>query len=158
MRLFGEINLREFELLNHTADIGIKTYGNTIEDLFCNTAIAMFSLMADLDEVRPFKKFDIQIKGENEENLMIKWLNELLYLYETELCLFNKFDLEIENICCGEINSLTENNKLLLKASVEGEDIDLEKHHIKTHIKGATYHKLEIRKNKIYSASIFFDV
>ena len=150
--------MRKFELLNHTADIGIKAYGSTIENLFCNTAMAMFSLMADLDKVKPSKKFDIQIKGENEENLLIKWLNELLYLYETELCLFNKFGLKIEDIYCDEIDNLTENNKLLLKASVWGEDIDLKKHKIKTHIKGATYHKLEIRKNKIYSASIFFDV
>ncbi len=148
----------EFHTLDHTADIGIKAYGNTIENLFCNTAIAMFSLMADIDKVKPSKSFYVQIKGEDEENLIIKWLNELLYLYETELCLFNKFDLKIENIYCDEINNSTENNKLLLKASIWGEDIDLEKHHIKTHIKGATYHKLEIRKNKIYSASIFFDV
>jgi len=198
--------LIEFHTLDHTADIGIKVYGNTIEDLFCNTAIAMFSLMADLDKVKPSKSFYVQIKGEDEENLIIKWLNELLYLFDTEYCLFNRFNIkinevsdynlykgksyelknnkeckEIENNCHCEgqgpeaisnesdkkINKFNnsskhkendENKKLLLKAVAWGEKVDLKKHHIKTHIKGATYHKLEIRKNKIYSVSIFFDV
>ena len=148
----------EFQTLNHTADIGIKAYGETLEKLFCNTAIAMFSIITDLDKIKPLKKFNIKIKGENEENLMIRWLNELLYLFETEYHIFKKFDLKIENISYNKPLEEKIYNNLLIKAVAYGEKIDLEKHTIKTHIKGATYHKLEIKRNRKFTASIFFDV
>jgi len=197
-----------FRTLDHTADIGIKAYGETLEKLFCNTALGMFSIVTDLDKVKSSRNFYIQIKGEDRENLLIKWLNELLYLFDTEYCLFNRFDIKINeisdynlykeksyelsndnNICklnnllkdtkdtkyseevedkeCKEINKFNnsskhkendENKKLLLKAVAWGEKVDLKKHPIKISIKGATYHKLEIKKNEIYIASIFFDV
>jgi len=216
--------LREFKLLDHTADIGIKAYGETLEKLFGNAASGMFSIITDLDKVKSSRNFYIQVKGEDEENLLIKWLNELLYLFDTEYCLFNRFDIkinevsdynsykeksyelknnkeckEIKNNChCEEFNRLLslratrggvaislgtgcaisnesdkkinkfnnsskhkengENKKLLLKAVALGEKVDLKKHPIKISIKGATYHKLEIKKNKKFTASIFFDV
>lgn len=195
-----------FRTLDHTADIGIKAYGETLEKLFCNTALGMFSIITDLDKVKSSRNFYIQIKGEDEENLLIKWLNELLYLFDTEYCLFNRFDIKINEIsdynsykeksyelknnkeckeiknnchCEGQgpeaisnesdkkINKFNnsskhkendENKKLLLKAVAWGEKVDLKKHPIKISIKGATYHKLEIKKNEIYIAIIFFDV
>lgn len=202
-----------FRILDHTADIGIKAYGETLEKLFSNTALGMFSIITDLDKVKSSRNFYIQIKGEDEENLLIKWLNELLYLFDTEYCLFNRFDIKINEIsdynsykeksyelknnkeckeiknnchCEGRASSLMlgtscaisnesdkkinkfnnsskhkeneENKKLLLKAVAWGEKVDLKKHPIKISIKGATYHKLEIKKNEIYIASIFFDV
>lgn len=210
----------KFRTLDHTADIGIKAYGETLEKLFCNTALGMFSIITDLDKVKSSRNFYIQIKGEDKENLLIKWLNELLYLFDTEYCLFNRFDIKINeisdynsykeksyelsndnNTCklnnllkdtkdtkyseeakytednkyteevedkeCKEINKFNnsskhkendENKKLLLKVVAWGEKVDLKKHPIKISIKGATYHKLEIKKNEIYIASIFFDV
>jgi len=137
---------RTFEIIDHTADVGIVAYGADVEDLFSNAALAMFSLITELESIEEKLHFDLKVSSEDRDSLLVEWLNELIYLFDVEHILFNRFDIE----------SLTYNQ---LKAACYGETFDPMKHKIKTGEKAATYHMLKLDKNGGgYKAQIIFDI
>jgi len=75
-----------FEVIDHTADVGIIAYGRDFRELLENAALGMFSLMADLNTVQPREQRLIlaQTPFPEPELLLLKWLKELHYLCETE--------------------------------------------------------------------------
>ncbi|MBI4744325.1 MAG: archease [Actinobacteria bacterium] len=79
---------KDFVIINHTADVGIEAYGKTPEEIFVNMAKGMFSLITDPESVSEEICFDVNIKGEDRDSLLINWLNELIYLYDTENVVF----------------------------------------------------------------------
>jgi len=137
---------RTFEIIDHTADVGIVAYGADIEELFSNAALALFSLITEPESIEGKLHFDLKVNSEDRDSLLVEWLNELIYLFDVEHILFNRFDIE----------SLTYNQ---LKAVCYGETFDPVKHKIKIGIKAATYHMLKLDKNGGgYKAQIIFDI
>ena len=137
---------RSFEILDHTADVGIIAYGADVKDLFSNAALALFSLITELESIEEKLHFDLKVSSEDRDSLLVEWLNEFIYLFDVEHILFNRFDIE----------SLTHNQ---LKAVCYGETFDPVKHKIKMGIKAATYHMLKLDKNGGgYKAQIIFDI
>ena len=137
---------KDFEFIEHTADIGLVAYGADMKQVFANAARGLFSLITELDAVSEKKKRDIQVSAPDREALLVNWLNELIYLFEAKGILFNRF--EITNITDGE-----------LKAIAYGEKINLAKHELKTQVKAATYHLLKIeQKDDGWRAQVIFDV
>lgn len=138
----------EYEEIEHTADAGIRAYGSTIEELFENCAYGMYSIMLENYEgvQSRYKEgsFDFELESESLESLLVKWLNELLFYFETESLIFSDFAVKI-------------NKKLKAKASFER--YDEKKHGYATLIKAVTYHNLQIRKEKdIYVVEVIFDI
>ena len=137
---------RSFEIIDHTADVGIIAYGADVKDLFSNAALALFSLITELESIEEKLHFDLKVSSEDRDSLLVEWLNEFIYLFDVEHILFNRFDIE----------SLTHNQ---LKAVCYGETFDPVKHKIKMGIKAATYHMLKLDKNGGgYKAQIIFDI
>ncbi len=136
--------MKKFELIEHTADIGLKAYGKNLAEAFANAAYGMFSIIVDLDEVREKEKRHIEINEEDKEGLLFEWLNSLLYYFDVEGLLFKKFEI----LDFGEGH---------LKADCKGEKYDPKRHHLKTGIKSATYHMLEVDKTK-NQVQVIFDV
>jgi len=138
--------VKPFEVIDHTADIGIVVYGADIKQVFANAALGLFNLMADLDNLKENTKREIELSAEDVEVLLVEWLNELIYISEVEHIVFKRF----------EINELS-NTKL--KATCFGQKIKPGQHRLKREIKAATYHML--RLNKVdggYKVQIIFDV
>ena len=138
--------MKRYEFIDHTADIGIIAFGRDLPEAFSNAAYAMFDILTDADRINGKESFDIQVSARNQDELLINWLDELLFRYETEY------------ILCGEfvINSLNDGN---LDATVYYEKIDRSKHEIKTEIKNVTYHQLKIEKKQTgWSVQVIFDV
>jgi len=127
--------MKRFEILDHTADIGIIVYGEDLKSLFENAGEAFFHLITDLKKVRLRTERKIEIGGESLERLMVDWLNGLLYLHDVENLLFKRFRVE----SVGEAG---------LKAKVNGEIFQEGVHVIKTEAKAVTYHQLEVRQEK----------
>jgi SHS2 domain-containing protein len=127
--------MKRFEVLDHTADIGLIFHGGNLKALFENAGEAFFHLITDLRKVRPRTERRINIGGESLERLMVDWLNELLYLHDVENLLFKEFEVE----------SVGEDG---LKAVVKGEPFQEGTHVIKTEVKAATYHRIEVRKEE----------
>ena len=125
---------KRFDILDHTADIGLIVYGQDLKTLFENAGEAFFHLITDLKRVRQREERRIELKGENLERLMVDWLNELLYLHEVENFLFKKFEVEV----VGEQEGL--------KARMKGESFQEGVHLIKTEVKAVTYHQVQVKR------------
>jgi SHS2 domain-containing protein len=137
---------KSFEIIDHTADVGIIAYGADVKELFSNAALALFSLIAEAAGVEEELHLNLKVRREDRDSLLVEWLNELIYLFDVKHILFSRF----------EITSLTHNE---LKATCYGEEFDPMKHKIKTGVKAATYHMLKLDKNgDSYKAQIILDI
>lgn len=138
--------MKRYELLDHTADIGIIVCGVELPETFGNAAYAMFDILTDIDEVKETGRFDIQVSANDVEELLVTWLDELLYRYETERVIFKRFVIE-------------DMDKTSLRAVAFGEKMDPLRHEIKLEIKSVTYHQLKVEKTDDgWRAQVIFDV
>lgn len=141
--------MKEFEIIDHTADIGIVAYGKTKREVFINAAKGMFEIIAG--ENRDLKEnfYDkIKLEAKSLEDLLIAWLNELLYISEVKLVILNKF--KIKELSDGQI-----------KAEVGGTKINHLSVRVKREVKAVTYHRLEIKKDEesgLWRAQVIFDI
>ncbi len=135
----------KFEIIEHTADIGVRAFGKDTAELFSNAATGMFSLITDLEKVEEKEAFKISAQGRNREELMVNWLNELLYRFA------------VDQIIPSEYNIL-QISESGLNAKVKGERYDNSRHVIEREIKAATYHQLQVEKKSCWEARIIFDI
>jgi riboflavin kinase/FMN adenylyltransferase len=135
-------NPQRFEELEYTADIGIRAYGQDLNELFANAACGMFSLLSDLDGLVTTTEHAVAVNGLDRESLLVNWLNELLYLHDTTGEVLLDFDIE-------------EMSDTGLQATVRGTHLA----QARIEIKATTYHDLKIEKTEgRYAATIVFDV
>ena len=125
-----------FELFEHKADVGVRGIGKSLEEAFAECAKAMFSVMADLKKVEPEMAEKVEIETENREQLLVEFLNHLLYLRDVKGMLFSSFNLYITD----------GGNNWQLKGKAVGEKIDKEKHSLKGDVKAASYHQLKVEE------------
>ena len=86
------MNLK-FEILDHTADTGILAYGENLGKAFENTALGMFSLITELKNIKKDQIRKINVSATDRDNLLINWLNELIYLFDVDNLVFSNFDI-----------------------------------------------------------------
>ena len=135
-----------FEILEHTADVGIVAHGCSLAELFANAATGMFAIMAELEGVRQTEERQIQVEGRDHEGLMVRWLTELLYYLDAEELLFSRFVVE-------------EVSETRLRARAFGERIDAERHRLHFGVKAVTRHMLEVAQEEDdYRAQVLFDI
>ena len=135
-----------FEVLEHTADAGIVVHGADLPELFANAAVGMFTLMADLSDVREAEEREITVEARDMETLLVRWLTELLYYLDAEEMLFKRF----------EIQELSER---ALRARAFGERIDPTRHRLHFGVKAVTRHLLQIQpEDGGYRATLLFDI
>lgn len=138
--------MKPFEMMNHTADISIKAYGKSLKELFENAALGMFNILADLEGITTSTELEIKVEAPDKQELLVEWLDELLYDFYTKHIIFCEFN----------ITELTDKN---LTAKVKGRFIGENKNRLKTEIKAATRHDLRIKKKEdTYEVQIVFDV
>lgn len=139
-------DMKHFEILDHTADIGLVVYGDDLKTLFENAGEGFFHIITDLRKVRRRIEKSITLGGESLDRLIVDWLNELLYLHDVENLLFKEFD----------IKSVGEKG---LRATAKGEPFQEGIHVIKTEVKAVTYHQIEVRQeNGHWRAKIILDL
>jgi len=136
---------KDFEIVDHTADVGIIAYGTDIKQAFANAARALFSLITELDDVEEVVYRDIELVAPDEGSLLVRWLNELIYLFDVENIIFKRFDIiKLDNT--------------QLKARSYGEKVDSSKHKLKIGVKAATYHMLKVDKGDGFKVQVLFDI
>lgn len=140
----------KYEQFEHQADVGIRGYGKTIEEAFENGTRAMFSIMVNLEKVKPRKKIKIKCEAANIEELFVEWLNKLLSEAGIANLVFSEFEVE-------ELKKI--NSKYQLVGIAKGEEFDSRKHEPKTEVKAATYSQLRVeKKENQYIAQTIVDV
>ena len=134
-----------FEVLEHTADIGIVAHGKGLEEAFANAALGLFSLITDLETVKEATSRELVLEAEDQEGLLVEWLNGLIYLFDVENLLFSRFEFQ-------------KLQPTRLVARAYGEVADLSRHPIKLGVKAATRHMLKIEKGDGYRLQVLFDI
>jgi SHS2 domain-containing protein len=134
-----------FEVIEHTADIGIVARGKGLEEAFANAALGLFSLITDLDTVREMTSRELAAQARDPEGLLVEWLNGLIYLFDVENLLFSRFEFQ-------------ELLPTRLAARAYGEKADLSRHPIKMGVKAATHHMLKVEKGDGYLVQVLFDI
>ena len=119
-----------WEHFSHVADIGIRGYGDTIEEAFSQAAMAMTAVICELDAVKPLIPREIKCEAPDLELLFVDWLNALIYEMAVDGMLFSRFDITID--------------KTALQATAWGEPIDQSRHQAAVEAKGATYTELKV--------------
>ncbi len=138
--------MKKYEQTDHTADIGLKIFGNSLLGLFANAGYALCDSLTDISKVIPATKQTFCLQRDSTEELLVEWMGDLLYTFETEGLLFNRFN----------IISINKNS---LSAEAEGEFFNSALHTIKNGVKAVTYHKLKIEeKNGLWLAEVVLDV
>lgn len=136
----------KFRFIDHTADVGVLVYGKSLPELFQHAAESFFSILTEPENIKEVKLRSFSLDAMGLEELLVAWLNEFLYLFDTQSLLFRRF--EIEQI-----------NNVHLIATAWGERYEEGRHHIKRVIKAITFHQLEIReKGGIWETQIIFDL
>ncbi|MBN2603243.1 MAG: archease [Candidatus Thermoplasmatota archaeon] len=138
--------MKEYEIIEHTADIGVKAFGKSLSEAFANAAKAMFDIIADNSEIESVGEYEIQLEANDLEQLLVDWLGELLFLNTAKNLVFNFF------------NVILDDKKFRLTAHVFGEKFDISKHKIGMEIKAVTYHILEVRNKHPYHVQVLFDI
>ena len=128
------IKMEKFKFLKHTADAKVQAFGKNLEEAFENVAIAMFSLMAEPEKIEAKIEKKISVEGKDRKSLLYNWLEELLFLLDSEGFLLSK----IKNIKISD-------NKL--EAVVAG-DVVSEKYKTHGEVKAVTYNEMEIKEEK----------
>lgn len=138
--------MKQYELIDHTADVAIKAYGKTLSEAFENAAKGMFDIITDSSEIENIGQYDIELEADNLEQLLVDWLSDLLFLNSANNLVFGFFKVEIDE------------KKNKLSAKVFGEKFNISKHKIGAEIKAVTYHMLEVKNKKPYHVQVLFDI
>lgn len=138
---------KSYTIIEHTADIGVAVEAGDLAGIFVNAAVAMFDIMAErLTAPSPETrvKLNVKLSAAKPDELLIRWLNELLSLSATKKLIF--VDYRVHNI-----------DDTTLDIAVFGEDVS--NYRFNAEIKAATYHDLELVKTtSSYKAKVIFDV
>jgi len=131
--------------IDHTADLGLQVWGQTLPELFVNAAEGMCDMYVELEAVQPREEQTVVAEGYDLEEVLVDWLRQLLYGIEVDHFLPCRFEI-----------SLLEDKKL--EAMVWGEHYDPERHRWRTEIKAVTYHDLHIeQEGEEWTVTVIFD-
>ncbi len=124
-----------FEMMEHTSDVGIRVRANRWEDLFVDAAKGLFAvLLAKPEEIDPVQQVDLIIPGQEDDELLLDWLRELLYIFATRRLVFCEF----------EVRRTTEG----IAARALGEPLDQHRHQPQIEVKAITYHGLKVERTE----------
>jgi len=135
-----------YEIIDHTADLGIVVKGGNIKELFVNAANAMTDLMVKADVRDKGPKRKLIVEGEDLPDLMVRWLSEILYLFSGEHILVNAI----------EIGSMSPTR---LQSKLNAVSLNKSRHEILREIKAVTYHQIAVEeKPDGWVARVIFDI
>lgn len=126
------------------SDVMFEVYGKDLKELFANAAEALFSVICQIEKVKPSKTEEFEMKGEDLESTMWNWLSGLIAIVDTEQMFFSKFEIE-------------EVDEEHVKAKIYGESIRPEIG--ETVVKSLTNYKYKVEKtDKGYKAVVSLDI
>lgn len=136
--------MKKHEVIDVSGDVGLRVQGVNLQELFANAACGMSELITDTARIPETDQKEILLENDTTEGLLVSWLNELIFLFDTYDFTGRKFNVMLRGttltakISGGFFNPAVHEKRLLLKA--------------------ATYHKLSLKKNSFWEATIIFDI
>lgn len=118
-----------------TADAAFEVEADDLNQLFEESALAVFDIMAELPAIKPESHRAIELTADSVDRLLFDWLSELVFLKDKDKIIFSKFEVAIKQ------------DKLYhLEAKAWGEPIDLTKQDLKADVKAITYHQFKVEQ------------
>ncbi|MFO7984665.1 MAG: archease [Desulfatiglandaceae bacterium] len=138
--------MEHFRYLDHTGDLGMEVYGNTLEALFEHAGEGFTRIITDPSTVQASTELEISLEAADTEQLLVEWLTELIYQFDAHGWLFREF--HVHAIDSGHLSGIA-----------RGERYNPTRHPIRTTVKGATYHQLQVtRSSKGWKGRVIFDL
>lgn len=119
-----------YETFEHGADVGVRGEGRTLEEAFQEGARAMFSVIVDIEAVRPERRVAVEAEAGDRELLFVQWLNNLLAAAHLEGMVFSRFEVRFQG--------------LRIRGDAFGEPLDASRHETTVEVKGATLTALKV--------------
>ena len=137
---------RRFKTFSHTADLGLEIFGQDESEIFAHAGIALYSVLTEIKKIRGRKSWDIEAEGHDWEELLVNYLSEILYRFDTEQILLRQI-------------VILKLNPRLVVARGRGETFDPSRHPIKTGIKAVTHHQTSIKPTATgFAARVILDL
>ena len=139
-----------YKILEHTADIGIKAVGNSFPKALEKTAEGLKSIMVNMKETEASETKNIFLEADDKESLVIKWLNEILFYFDSESFVCKKAEVKAIEKCDGNYK---------IEGLFFGRCFDPKVDTMLVHVKAVTYHQLSvIEQNDKVIITVFFDI
>jgi SHS2 domain-containing protein len=134
------------EAIDHTADVGLRVWAATSAEAFAAVAEAMFDIMVEREGIEDAHRWQVAVDADDWEDLLIAWLEELLYLYETERMVLHSCHVR-------------EIGPSHLDAELAGDYLNPERHPTRVQIKAVTYHQLRAEETaEGFEIQVIFDI
>ena len=129
--------MKDFVYIDSIApsDCAYRAFGATLEELFTNAARAVTACMVALESVASKRIVEIELEAASESDLLYNWLEEIIYLKDTENLFLVDFEIDI-----------TAADKKKLKARASGDHIDYNRQKINIDVKAVTMHEFNLEK------------
>jgi len=140
--------MKPYEVIEHTADVGLRIYGQNQQELFVHGALGLFDLITDIDKIKieDASALSFDLEEENLGDLFLSWLRELLFTFSTRQIVFKEFVFQ----------ELTDRR---LKALGYGKVFDPKQDEQKCEVKAVTYYQFKLEKQKEgWVAEVIFDI
>ncbi len=140
--------MERYRFLAHTADAKFQAYGETLEEAFSNAALAVASLMWDWEKVEKKLEYKIDVEGHDLQQLLNRFLEEILYLLDTKKFLLSSAEkLKIEK----------KEKEYTLQAVFKGDEYS-DKYKIHGDVKAITYNEMEIEDKGRFMVQVVVDI
>ncbi len=136
------------ETFEHTADVGLRVRGADLDDLFRTAAEGVFDyIVANREAVRAVETEQVVLSGDDPAELLVVWLNELIYRSETRHRLYTRFDVHLD------VDGRS------LESEIGGEPIDRDRHVLDHEVKAVTHHAVVLeREGQGWVAELILDI
>lgn len=125
--------MAKWEHFSHGADIGVRGFGESVEQAFEQAALALSAIVADISTIAPSESIKVHCDAPDLELLLMSWLNAIIYEMAARRMVFSEFRVVI--------------SELSLTAGLAGEKVDPERHQVAVEAKGATVTALRVGRD-----------
>lgn len=137
--------MKKYEQLDISGDVSLRIWGANLEELFTNAAEGLSELITDLSGIKETEIKEVVLSSERNEDLLVNWLNELIFLFDTYGFIGKRFEVSLKSDT--------------LKATISGGIFNVEINEGRLLVKAATYHRLSLKKNNAqWEAVVVFDI
>lgn len=134
-----------YEFFDHTADVGLRVWGTSLEELFVRAARALTTLLVEESPITSTQARSVALSASSVDSLLRVWLSELLVWFSADHFLAGGYELKI--------------SPTQLVGRVQGERFDASRHVCGTEVKGVTRHQLSVNETHgRWEARVIFDV
>ena len=135
--------MERYILVDHTADMMVRAFGDTLEECFGNAAYALFDQTVDLSDIGTSEETEFRVTGIDDEDRLYSFLSELLFIEDCDNLILKEFDVSFDG------------DDVVCRA--RGETLDRPRHRVRSEVKAVTYHMMEIDRDTP-SVTVLFDV